>query len=213
MTLLFSRNYGIYTTLTEHEFYKKRPQKRHGRNIYRYPTVLKGQFHKDTVVAVLKARLVVFPEETELWKTSYTLYRSSPGTIVVGTLARVVRAILRYLTLLSSRLLSTTSLIWRSKLSAANRLLLPLLLAVSKSSKGSVAAAADVGRSASALAQLAAASTASSNLLTSSCTQGWKKPGFFKKNQPSGFFVFWGVFLVFFYIFAQKGGFFRVFSV
>jgi hypothetical protein len=30
------------------------------------------------------ARLVVFPEKTELWKKSNTLYRDTPGTIVVG---------------------------------------------------------------------------------------------------------------------------------
>jgi hypothetical protein len=33
------------------------------------------------------------------------------------------------------------------------------------------------------------------------CWQGWKKPGFFKKKQPSGFFVFFkdfGVFCFFF---------------
>ncbi len=36
---------------------------------------------------------------------------------------------------------------------------------------------------------------------------GLEKPGLKKKNQPGGFF------LVFFYIFAQKREFFRVFSV
>ncbi len=41
-----------------------------------------------------------------------------------------------------------------------------------------------------------------------SCSQGWKKPGF-KKKQPSG--VFWGFFLVFLYIFPEES--FRVFLV
>jgi hypothetical protein len=41
--------------------------------------------------------------------------------------------------------------------------------------------------------------------------QGWKKPGFFKKNQPSGFFGFFLGFLGFFGFFGPDEMVFRVF--
>ncbi len=54
-TILMKLGYPYYT-VTEHEFYEKRPEKRHGRNIYQYPTDLKAQSHKDNSCYKGKAR-------------------------------------------------------------------------------------------------------------------------------------------------------------